>query len=503
MATRDYRTLKLEILAETKQFVDDMKKGEKQVQTFGDRVAKFGAAAKAAFIAAAAAAAAYAGKLAIDGVKAAIADEAAQKRLEVALKNVTNATDSQIAAVEKQISKFSLAFGVADDNLRPAFQRLATATGSLEKANEGLSLALDISAATGKSLEAVSNALGKAYEGNTSALSRLGIGLSSAEIKTLGLDGTMKQLAQTFGGSATQQAETFQGRVNRLNVAFDEAKEAIGFALLPILTRLLEYITNTVIPAFQDFKTKAIDPVINSIKNNKAALRSLYDFGKLVLEPYLRVTLFSAIEGLSTVANGIVQAVGIALRALEPIINAAITGINAVIRAKNLLLGGNTATIGAVDFSTFGLSNVLAGLGNRPLGSNNAALLATVSALGASVAGLGAVSGGKGGSAGGGGGGGSNKSALNALAKIESDFAELQKLVGILSGEQPSVAGTYGAFQPVDKANISGGAAGGIITINVNAPSAIDETGFTRAVVDALNSVERRQAGGASALINL
>lgn len=503
MAARDYRTLKLEILAETKQFVDDMKKGEKQVQTFGDRLNKFGAAAKAAFIAAAAAAAAYAGKLAIDGVKAAIEDEAAQKRLEVALKNVTNATDAQVAAVEKQISKMSLSFGIADDQLRPAFQRLAIATGSLEKANEGLALALDISAATGKSVESVANALGKAYEGNTSALARLGIGLSSAEIKSLGLDGTMKQLAQTFGGAATQQAETFQGRINRLQVAFDEAKETIGFALLPILYRLLEFINNTAIPAFIDFKIRAIDPVINAIKNNEAALRSLYEFGRAVLEPFLRVTLFNAIEGISNVAQGIVQAVSFALRALEPIINAAIAGINAVIRAKNLLLGGNTATIAPINFGSAGgggtIGNFQMSTGSS-LGGGNAALAATIAGLGTSIAGL---TGGGGTKSGGGGGGGSTKAQLNALSKIESDFAELQRLVGILSGEQPSLAGTYGAFQPVDIANISGRAAGGIVTINVNAPSAIDEQGFTRAVVDALNSVERRQAGGASALINL
>jgi hypothetical protein len=145
---RDYRTLKLEILAETKQFVDGMKKSETQVQGFGDKMQKFGKVAAAAFAAAAAAAAAYAGKLAIEGVKAAIADEAAQNRLANALKNVTGATNAQIAAVEKQISKMSLAFGVADEQLRPAFQRLATATGDLGEANDSLALALDISAST-------------------------------------------------------------------------------------------------------------------------------------------------------------------------------------------------------------------------------------------------------------------------------------------------------------------------------------------------------------------
>ena len=178
------RTLKLSILAD----VDDLKKkldvGSKEVEGFGGKLEKFGKVAAAAFAAAAAAAAAYAGKLAIEGVKAAIEDEAAQRRLALALENVTGATNNQIAAVEQQILKTSLATGVADDKLRPALQRLATATGSVERSQELLALALDISAATGKDVETVSNALSKAYEGNTSSLSRLGIGLSTTEIKT-------------------------------------------------------------------------------------------------------------------------------------------------------------------------------------------------------------------------------------------------------------------------------------------------------------------------------
>ena len=164
------RTLKLSILAD----VDDLKKklgtADNEVEGFGGKLEKFGKVAAAAFAAAAAAAAAYAGKLAIDGVKAAIADEAAQKRLETALQNVTTATDAQIAAVEEQILQTSLATGVADDKLRPALQRLAIATGDVTKSQDLLTLALDISAATGKDVETVPNALGKAYEGNTGAL---------------------------------------------------------------------------------------------------------------------------------------------------------------------------------------------------------------------------------------------------------------------------------------------------------------------------------------------
>ena len=281
------RTLKLSILADVADLKKNLDTGSKEVEGFGGKLEKFGKVAAAAFAAAAAAAAAYAVKLAVDGVKAAIEDEAAQLRLANALKNVTGATQAQISAVEEQILKTSLATGVADDQLRPALQRLAVATGSVTESQDLLNLALDISAATGKSVEAVSNALGKAYEGNTGSLTRLGVGLSAAEIKTLGLEGTVKQLAETFGGAATVQANTFEGQIARLKVGFDEAKESVGAALLPTLQKLLDYFINTVIPKFIEFKDSALKPVTDAIARNKDSLTILYNFIKDFIVPVL------------------------------------------------------------------------------------------------------------------------------------------------------------------------------------------------------------------------
>ena len=334
---RDYRTLKLEILAETKQFVDDMKKSETQVEGFGNKMEKFGKVAAAAFAAAAAAAVAYAGKLAIDGVKAALADEAAQARLAKALQNVTGATNQQITAVESQIEKMSLAFGVADEELRPAFQRLATATGDLAQAQDGLQLALDISAATGKSVEAVSNALGKAYEGNTASLARLGIGLSAAEIKTMGLQGAVTQLGQTFGGAAATQAQTFEGQIARLRVGFDEAKEAIGAQLLPVIQRLLDYVVNVLIPKFQEAKRAAIDPIVEAFKNNEAALRDLWSFIKTYLVPIFETALVGAIKSVGATIAGIINIIGTVTSKVKELANDVIDAVNKIIRAYNAI----------------------------------------------------------------------------------------------------------------------------------------------------------------------
>jgi hypothetical protein len=473
------RTLKLSILADVDNLKKELDKGSKEVEGFSGKLEKFSAAAKAAFAAAAAAAAAYAVKLAVDGVKAAIEDEAAQERLANALKNVTGATNAQIAAIEEQILKTSLATGVADDQLRPAYQRLAVATGDLTKSSDLLTLALDISAATGKDVETVSNALGKAYEGNTGALTRLGVGLSAAEIKTLGLEGAITTLSDTFGGAAATQAETFQGKMARVQVAFDEAKETLGAALLPIIEKFFVFITTTAIPKLQEFKASAIDPVIEALKDNKQAFKAIYDFGVTLLVPFIKITLGNAIKGLATVANGIVTAVSIALKALQPIINAAIAGINAVIKAKNFLTGSNTPLVPQVNFATVANST------------------------------------------------GSNK--VN-VASLPSGFTPSLKDMGLEAPDLPDVTvngvtyPSYAAYQAAQKApatavpsvvtSSSGTSVGSSsstksnslvassgIVINVNSPSIIDEDGFTRAVIEALNNTQSRSGGGGSQLI--
>jgi hypothetical protein len=452
------RTLKLSILAD----VDDLKKkldtGSKEVEGFGGKLEKFGKVAAAAFAAAAAAAAAYAVKLAVDGVKAAIEDEAAQLRLANALKNVTAATDAQISAVEEQILKTSLATGVADDQLRPALHRLATATGSVTKSQDLLNLALDISAATGKSVETVSNALGKAYEGNTSSLSRLGVGLSTAEIKTLGLEGTVKQLAETFGGAATVQANTFEGQIQRLRVGFDEAKESVGAALLPTLQRLLDYFINTVIPKFIEFKDAALKPVTDAIARNKDSLTTLYNFIKDFVVPVLINNLGAALSFIGKVAGGVLDVIGFVVNGIKSAVNFAIDAINVLIRAYNAVpLLPNVATISKPSFSAPSTpsSSTLPKIATAPSPSIAAAPKPSTTPSAPSA---------------------STPSAPSTL--VPSGNA-------IPSGF--NVAGTVAA-------NNAG------VTINVNAPSAIDEEGFTRAVILALNNSTNRGTTGAGDL---
>jgi phage-related protein len=328
------RTLKLSILADVDQLKKSLNSANSDVENSSSKLGEFSKKAGVAFAAAAAAAGAYAVKLAVDGVKAAIEDEAAQIRLATALKNATGATDEMIASVEKQILKTSLATGVADDQLRPALQRLSLSTNDVTKAQDLLNLALDISQATGKGLDSVANALGKAYDGNTASLGKLGIGLSAAELKAMSFTDVQTKLSDLFGGAAAANSETFAGRMQRLKVTFDEAKESVGAQLLPIIQQLVEFVVNKVVPAlgkFADF----FKPITKAINDNKESFILFIEFIQTYVVPVLVNVLGGALQTVGKIAGAVVGVIGSVIKVINTLIQGTIDGINFLIRAYN------------------------------------------------------------------------------------------------------------------------------------------------------------------------
>ena len=359
------RTLKLSILADIDNLKKNLNSGSNEVEGFGSKLGGFAKKAGTAFAVAGAAAAAYAGTLLVDGVKSAIEDEAAQAKLATTLENVTGATNNQIKAVEDYITQTALANGITDDVLRPSLDRLVRSTKDVTKAQELQSLALDISAGTGKDLQAVSEALGKAYDGNLGALKKLGVGIDDSIIKSKNFDAAAAALSKTFEGQASKQAETFQGKMDRLSIAFDEAKETVGSYVLDALTPLLSAFVDKGIPAIQDFASNlgktlgpafgeifkvirddllpilttwwkflyeeiipaiggivgpileglksAFDKIKKAITDNEAELQPFYDalakvwdFIKKYLVPLLGGQFKTALEGIGTIVGGLV-----------------------------------------------------------------------------------------------------------------------------------------------------------------------------------------------------
>jgi len=214
-------------------------KAIKDFQQLEGAGAKAGFAIKKAAVPAAVAVAGLAVALG-DSVKAAMEDQASQAQLALTMENVTGATDAQLKAQEQMITKMSLASGVADDELRPALASLVRGTKDIEEANKALALAQDVAAGSGKSLGEVSDALAKAYGGNMKGLQAL-----SPEIKAMikdgaSLDDVMNVLGGTFGGAMATQAATAQGEMKRFSVGISEAKESIGYALMPVLEAVMK-----------------------------------------------------------------------------------------------------------------------------------------------------------------------------------------------------------------------------------------------------------------------
>jgi hypothetical protein len=200
--------------------------------------AKAGFALKKAFVPATAA---LAGLTAAAGlsVKAAIEDTAQQAELARTLKATTDATTAQVEAVESYIAETEKAVAVSDAELRPAFANLVRATGDVTQAQELMTLALDVAAATGKDLETVTEALQEGFQGEVGPLKELDKSLTDMIASGADADEVMARLAETFGGAAQESTETLEGRFKSMKIELDNAKEAIGMALLPVLEDLL------------------------------------------------------------------------------------------------------------------------------------------------------------------------------------------------------------------------------------------------------------------------
>jgi hypothetical protein len=269
----DIRTLKLALLADTKNFIDGLDKADKETRSFTNKLDDALKAGAAAFLAVGAAAATMAVKIGIDAVQAAVEDQKAQATLAKTLENTTKATKDQIKSVEDYIDKTARATGIADDQLRPSLDRLVRSTKDVTKAQQLQQLALDIAAGTGKDLATITEGLGKAYDGNLGALKRLGVPLSESIIKSKDFDAAVKELSKTFEGQADVAAGTFEGRMQRVRIAIDEAKEQLGASLLPIMERFAKVITDTILPVVQSLVDGLTGAGSGSLK------KAFYDVG--------------------------------------------------------------------------------------------------------------------------------------------------------------------------------------------------------------------------------
>lgn len=295
-----------------------------------------------------------------DAVKGAMEDEQAQKLLARQLQKTTGATDKQIAANEDWISTQGKLLGVTDDELRPALAGLVRATGSITEAQKAANLAMDVAAAKGISLETVTKSLERAYGGNMTALAKLSPELKQMIKDGASMDEVMAAMSKTFGGAATDSANTAAGSMKRLGVALGEAKEGVGAALLPILEKAL--------PVLQKFATWAQEnpTLITAVAAAFGVLAASVVLvnAAMALNPVVLITAgivalgvalvvaYKKFDTFGTVVRTVVNGVA---GYFEFMANAYIKMINLVIRGINLIKPGkDIGTLGSVSFGRLG-----------------------------------------------------------------------------------------------------------------------------------------------------
>jgi hypothetical protein len=473
--------------------LDSLKKGVKsattEVDSFSDRVSDFGKKAALAFAAAGAAIGAFA----LASVKAAAEDEAGQKKLEETIRNTTSATAAQIAGIDKYVTAQSIATATTDDIIRPALSRLLRATGDLTKSQELLTLSQEIAAATGKPLEAVTNAVAKSFEGSNTSLSKLGIGIDAATLKTLTFDQTQQLLNQTFDGFIANQSETAAFKFQQISIAVNESKEAIGAALLPVVKELADFLIVSVVPAIESFVAglTGTDGLAEGLSESQLKavewgkkVRSVIDTVIDLKDELIAVT--AVIAGVFVVSK------------IAAAVTATIALINTVIRAYNLL---KASALVAGIASAFAL-NPLLGVGAVALA---ASVLAAANALvGSSESGMasGPSTGAIPFATGFGPATGTSTTTGTGISKIvvpsTTGITSSAKAAASAAAASNTVTNTFsaGSFRAAEAA--TSGA-----TYNINVTGAFDREATAREIVNTINDSFYRGTGGGSNLAGI
>ncbi len=494
------RTLTLKLLADIDQFTQGLDKSSNVTKSTADQITDFGKKAALAFAAAGAAIGAYA-KVAIEN---AAADEAAQRKLALTIENTTDATKGQIAAVEDYISKTSMAIGVTDDELRPAFARLVRSTKDVDEATRLLNLALDVSAATGKPLETIANALGKAYDGNAASLGRLGLGLDASTLKSKDFNAIFDELNSTFGNFAENESVSTEKMLARVKIALDEANESIGAALLPVVQDLTAWLLNHFVPALQ--------AVVGGLTGDESVLKGLngtyeafYLWGERIRNMIDFVVRFK--DELAILA-GVLATVFVASKV--------VAGIQAIIAALAALRAAYITTGIAAAFATAGVSVGTAIAALAGVGIATGLLMSTIKGGGGGGSTVfegnpnlltGGGGGGGGGSTAGGAGalgsiGGSLSSAGGSVKKVTAPLNLAEQTNLLLAAKAASVnndASINTRTGVLNKLNAMGGSPVPPIVLNVS--GAIDPEGTARTIVNTLNNSFYRGTNGAGGLV--
>ena len=375
--------------------------------------------------------------------------------------------------------------GKTDDELRPSFERLVRATKDSDEALKLQSVAIDVAAGSGKSLEAVTNAMAKAAEGNTGALSKLGVGLTAAQLKTMSMDEVTAALAQTFGGQAAQQADTFAGKMARLKVAFDEGKETVGSFVLDAITPMITFVVDNVIPQLSALAStigENLKPTFEALSTYFTevlipAFTAVWAFITEYVVPAIMTFLTPVVDGLRTAFEKVASKLQENSEKLEPLfklfklVATFVRDVYAPVIGK--ILGTAFSVLGTAIGIVIDLFANLVSVVNSAFN----AIKAIINLV-------------------------KNNPLVQGISGVfDSVFGGFRANGGSVSAGTPYVVGERGAelFVPNSSGTIvPNNAMGGGTTINLTVNGAIDAEGTARTIIDVLNRSTSRGTLGAA-----
>ena len=566
---QDWRTLKLEVLAETKQFLKGMNDANKQTQTFGDKLGDFAKKAGVALAAVGAAAGAMAIKIGKEAVQAASDLAETTSKVNVIFgdtaKNIEEfgaQAAASLGQTRTQAMNAAATFGIFGKSAGLAGEELT------DFSTEFVQLASDLASFNNTSVDQAITALGAALRGESEPIRAYGVLLNDATLKAKALEmgiysgtGTLSAQQKVLAAhrvilDQTRDAQgdfarTADGMANSqriLTARLEEAKIVLGTALLPIVLQVVQVFNDRFLPVIEkvaasfggsggviaqvkDFVTQArtaLAPILTAlqdawgkvseavttnsgnIKSFLQLIQTLYSFFVTYFVPILKGQVVAAIQGIGTafsvvikIISPVIGFISDAINGLLKLIDFAIQRINALINAYNRIpVLPNLPTISS-GAATPIAPNIQLPFGGGSVGGasrGGASVIPTLPSVGGASAAAGATTAAAASTA-----AAAATTAATAAKKVVEEIVDmrpsLMTVADVVARERGDVInyGVSASNRSLSVAEFRAAEAG--ITINVNAPSVIDEEGFSRAVVDALNKTQARTGGGGGQLV--
>lgn len=167
--------------------------------------------------------------------------ELAEKKLADSMKAQNIYTKESYEQNIKYAQSLQDVTGIDEKLIKNTMQLLTTFGLHDEQLRKTTLATLNLATAKGLDLHTATLLLGKAYVGETSALTRHGIIIDETIPKTKRFAEVMRQIPLN---AAIEASDTFIGSTKKLGTTFDDVKKNIGFGIIPVLKLYIELLAD-------------------------------------------------------------------------------------------------------------------------------------------------------------------------------------------------------------------------------------------------------------------